>query len=580
MKKNPLVLLMFLLGCLVMVAGGEVMEISVSSGAQGKVDYEGFTMIRAANVHLNGKVANMALEGENRINAQVRYGWILETSTRELKWSAFESCGKDSKFEGGILPIDTDIFLPEGDYELYYVRMDSTFLVYKWKSKLAQVLPKILAPPPEKELRDMGLTLSGPKDILAPRKILKDQLIPNQAVSITGVGDQQSMVKGFSLKKDTQIEIYAIGEGSPRDGGIYDYGWIMDVDNHRRVWTMTARSSVFAGGTEKNILVKDSIVLPKGSYTLHYVTDDSHSPEKWNANPPSDPLAWGITLKVRSKELLENFASLEQEEGHAPFLQIVRVRDNQMIGMGFKLTKDIPVQILCIGEQESSNGMADFGWIIDAETLEKVWEMKKDRTQHAGGANKNRMVDEVLTFHKGAFIAYYKTDNSHSYDDWNDSPPYNKEKWGLTLTTRNKEDIKFIELFNPKDFEEKSVIEKIVKVGNYQYKEESFNLRKDTRVRIQAIGEGTHSDGLVDYGWLEDEDTGKVVWMMTMEKTEHAGGAKKNRQEVEILRLKAGHYKLGYQTDGSHAYNSWNSDPPDFQDRYGIMIFEDHSKKD
>jgi hypothetical protein len=60
-----------------------------------------------------------------------------------------------------------------------------------------------------------------------------------------------------------------------------------------------------AGGDKKNRLVNTTIHLGKGEYELHYRTDDSHSFNDWNADPPEDREHWGITLyKVgREKDL-------------------------------------------------------------------------------------------------------------------------------------------------------------------------------------------------------------------------------------------------------------------------------------
>jgi hypothetical protein len=39
-----------------------------------------------------------------------------------------------------------------------------------------------------------------------------------------------------------------------------------------------------------------TIHLGAGEYVLHYRTDDSHSFGAWNADPPSDPSRWGVTV--------------------------------------------------------------------------------------------------------------------------------------------------------------------------------------------------------------------------------------------------------------------------------------------
>ena len=51
-----------------------------------------------------------------------------------------------------------------------------------------------------------------------------------------------------------------------------------------------------------------------------------------------------------------------------------------------------------------------------------VWEMKAPGTKRAGGAGKNRMVDTVVTLSAGKYRLRYKTDDSHSFDNWNALP--------------------------------------------------------------------------------------------------------------------------------------------------------------
>ena len=50
---------------------------------------------------------------------------------------------------------------------------------------------------------------------------------------------------------------------------------------------------------------------------------------------------------------------------------------------------------------------------------------------------------------------------------------------------------------------------------------------------------------------------------MTWENTLHAGGAIKNRKADVRLRLPAGHYRLRFRSDDSHAFMDWNAAAPD-----------------
>jgi hypothetical protein len=99
----------------------------------------------------------------------------------------------------------------------------------------------------------------------------------------------------FDLDKDTQVQIYALGEGT--DGEMYDYGWIRNRDSGKTIWQMEYRDTEHGGGARKNRVERDSIELPAGRYELVYVTDGSHSFEGWNDRRPDDPMSWGITVR-------------------------------------------------------------------------------------------------------------------------------------------------------------------------------------------------------------------------------------------------------------------------------------------
>jgi hypothetical protein len=155
--------------------------------------------------------------------------------------------------------------------------------------------------------------------------------------------------------------------------------------------------------------------------------------------------------------------------------------------------------------------------------------------------------------------------------DWNSSRPRDAEHWGLTLVAED-ESFKPADVAEYKPEEDKSILARLVNIRDNDKKRARFTLEKDGVVRILAIGEG--SDGeMSDYGWIEDDRTGKAVWEMTYRRTGHAGGASKNRMLNESLPLKAGEYTVIYESDGSHSFNDWNDDPPYDPYSWGITVY-------
>ena len=181
-------------------------------------------------------------------------------------------------------------------------------------------------------------------------------------------------------------------------------------------------------------------------------------------------------------------------------------------------------------------------------------------------------MDEIITLPKGSYLVSYTTDDSHAYDDWNAEPPFDPEHYGITImgvgAHYNSANVaKFVEQ------RAKNIIAQIVRVGDNADKTERFTLDKPTRVRIYAIGEGQNRE-MFDYGWIENAKTGNTVWEMTYGMTFHAGGGRKNRMVNMAILLEKGDYKLRWRSDDSHSYGSWNVDPPDDPEYWGITLYK------
>jgi hypothetical protein len=215
--------------------------------------------------------------------------------------------------------------------------------------------------------------------------------------------------------------------------------------------------------------------------------------------------------------------------------------------------------------------MFDYGWIV-GPNHRRVWEMRYDDTEPAGGADKNRLIDRVVHLDAGDYTAYFVTDDSHSAKHWNASAPPDGKRWGMTLLSATSAAPAAVtthaEVADP------SLVAQIVRVRDHERKQTTFTLAQDSRVRIYALGEADDGE-LADYGWLEDAKSHRKVWEMTYRATEPAGGAAKNRRFDGAISLPAGDYVVHYVTDGSHAFGEWNADPPDDPMSWGITISRD-----
>jgi len=538
-----------------------------------EVKFEGFTLAEPQTISI--KVVS-----SNREHPLWTRAWILNSDTREMVWDVRHASSKNDD-RTTVVYSDT-VSLPPGTYEVYYASFPYSFFSINGFSDLMDFLGDKVFHWNDGEdfsgdYRDLSIVVEGNGTHLDKKAIedLQERYRKNSLFSMSGLWDNQSEHQGFILDKPTQLDIYAIGE--VRSDGAFDYGWIKNVKTGDIVWTMMNRDLKHAGGDRKNRMDKETISLPAGTYAAFFVTDDSHSAHEWNAPPPYDPEFWGMTVRTSLPEAKDHVQiyTYENVPSKNVIAEITRVREKEYRSKGFTLKRGMDVRVLAIGEG-SDDEMYDYGWIVNATTNKKVWEMNYFDTQNAGGAKKNRMTDKVIHLDKGSYVATYVSDGSHNYGDWNAAPPYDPEHWGITVL--GAEDKFASSDVAPYDEDNsKSVLARIIRVGDDERKHKNFTLAKDGEVRIYALGEG-RDDEMDDYGWIENAVTGKTVWEMTYRMTEPAGGAEKNRRFDGTLLLKAGEYIVHYRSDDSHSFDGWNDDPPADPYNWGITVYSADTK--
>lgn len=546
-------------------------SVVVGRVSTGDVDFAGFKLSQDATVHIEGTGASYEKWGNNL----AYYGWIIDSESREVVWSLLDDY-EDEYFHGeGSFDFEADLELKKGTYEVYYTSMyDRSYYKYHindFGDVVNQVIRAIADDDDHRHYRDekYNMTVTGNKGFTANtgREYL-DNMASKSIVSIVRTGDNEMETKNFALTKETKLYVYCQGEREGRE--FYDFAWIYDLKTREKVWPNSVTDYDRAGGGRKNFLAFQEINLPAGHYQVNYVTDGSHSYDRWNVMPPNDPQMWGITVWCDNEDK-KNVSKNVKE--YLPVVDLTRIRDNDFESQGFELTQDMDVRVICLGEI-ANHDPDDYGWIIDAKSRQTIWKFTWSNSDYAGGADKNRISNEVLSLDKGKYIAYFASDGSHSYRDWNSAPPHDQKLWGLSVWTVNDGDKTKIKIFEEEELDEENVVAKIIRVRDNERDYESFSLPSDTKVRVYAIGEGDDGD-MYDLGWIKNMDTGKVVWEMTYRTSEHAGGARKNRMFNDYVYLPKGNYRLYYESDGSHSYMDWNDDPPLDQMNYGIKVLKD-----
>lgn len=274
---------------------------------------------------------------------------------------------------------------------------------------------------------------------------------------------------------------------------------------------------------------------------------------------------------------------------------------------GFVLPQTMKVHVYArggavrtLGHQRNDTPFFAYGWILNADTREVVWQMD--------GADAKRdwdyrIADKYLELPKGRYEAYF---SNHGYG----------QSLLFAQWTRNidRRDVGVLERQQPRGFlaalgtDSSSLVRHWrEQVGNYGLElylpggdpaqvtlfeapqawknrmitlpatsdnghwNQSFQLKKSTTIHVYAEGEGS-GDRMHDYGWILDARSRKRVWEMTMGKAAFAGGARKNRRQVETLELPAGDYEAHFITDGSHSPADWNAAPPCDPGMYGLTV--------
>lgn len=414
--------------------------------------------------------------------------------------------------------------------------------------------------------------------------------------------------QGFTLPRAMKIHVYARGGGLRsffhREEGqpLFAYGWILNATTREVVWQMDGSN------IKRNweYWVADRYIdLPAGSYEAYFANHgfaQSLLFAQWSRNidrralPPAGQRegrrhSHGFLEAIGADEssLLRHWRdqvgnygmelyvaggqAAEVSTFEAPlrwkniFLSLPAATDDGHWSQAFHVSRPTTVHIYAEGEG-SGRRMHDYGWITNARTRARVWEMTMDKSQFAGGARKNRRQVETLQLPAGDYEATFVTDDSHSPADWNAAPPCDPGMYGLTLSVPSDAEAAAVSLAASLKW---TPLAEVVRVGNDQDRSATFSLAGAQPVRIYAIAEA-NGDEMADEAWIEDA-SGKRVWVMVPGLTSHAGGASKNRMADEVVTLPKGTYTLHVRTDDSHAFGDWNDDAPWDKEHYGLTVF-------
>ncbi len=440
--------------------------------------------------------------------------------------------------------------------------------------------------------------------VLAP-VALKAQERP--VLTLGDLASAEVRQQGFTLPRAMTVHVYARGAGARlwweghTGTRLFASGWILNAATREVVWQMDGANGRRAG----DLRVADQYLdLPAGSYEAYFADygfgenlffsgwirniDRRHLRPQLAPSRGSHSLlgVFGLSREGAEREWLRQVGQYGMqvsvpaaeagmvETFPAPLrwrnilFSLAATDDNGHWAQAFRLRRAVTVHLYAEGEG-SGDRMVDTGWIQDARTRQRVWEMSPDKAQYAGGAEKNRRQVETIRLPAGDYVATFVTDGSHSPADWNAAPPCDPGLYGLTLSVPEDGDLAAVTLIP--EPEPGPVLAQLVRVPDDQDLSAGFALKAAQTVRIYALGE-RDGDDMADTAWIEDA-AGKTVWRMEAAKTQYAGGASKNRQVDELVKLPKGAYTLRVRTDDSHAYGDWNAGRPWDAEHYGATVY-------
>jgi hypothetical protein len=387
-------------------------------------------------------------------------------------------------------------------------------------------------------------------------------------------GRRDDLAYSFAVREPTALRLEAVGE---LYRGQTDYGWIDNLTTGQRAWEMTRDNTEPAGGSVKNRRFSGTLTLTPGVYRAAFETDGSHDADRWTANPPLDPAAYGLYLYSDTPDQVVAFDPWNRLP---KLVEMTGIGDDALETATFTLDDSLRVWAYAVGEMRSGSDY-DHAWLI-REGAGTVWEMDYGETRHAGGEGRNRVEEASLQLPPGTYTLHYESDGSHSPEGWHSEPPDHPERWGVTLfALADEAPAVAVERSNeranagagptPPRSPDGTLPVRLAPLRNDEDVERTFTLDAETRLHIRAVGEILLTDRY-DYGWITDERQDDLVWEMTRSNTEPAGGSRKNRRYDGTITLPAGTYTVHFETDGSHAFGDFSQGSPSDPSAWGIVV--------
>lgn len=248
---------------------------------------------------------------------------------------------------------------------------------------------------------------------------------------------------------------------------------------------------------------------------------------------------------------------------------------------GFSLSRAGEVEIEAVGLAGpfgSTGGTA--AWVLDAASRKMVWEMRAARP--VAQARRSSRYRQRVRLAAGDYELHYAVrpglgegddDAVERFVDglFGASVP-REDLAALGATVRGEGRPMDAAAFErARERHRRGLLADLAGLGDGVLESRGFTLAAPAEVEVYAVGE-LFEDWTSDVGWIVDADRRRVVWELTWENSEHAGGGDGNRTARARLRLPAGRYAATFVTDAGHSSAGWYNPPPHDPAFWGLTV--------
>lgn len=417
--------------------------------------------------------------------------------------------------------------------------------------------------------------------LLLAYRVIQGPPPPSGLIVHTDLKPGQLKREAFAIDQPLRVAIDAVGSFESGQSGsrLAAYAWILRREDRSVAWKMDPTRA--SRDRETLALVQDTLELAPGTYDVYFASFGNRRSAHTGISVldrllghegpwRDDHDRWRVVVRRANGQDVTFHPQRSQSEaelsprGEGLIWSTAPMRGHQRSEHVFHAAAEVPVRAYAVGE--INQRQMDFGWIENAVTGERIWEMTLENTKPAGGWDVNRLFDDTLHLPAGIYRVVFETDARQSFSDWVGNPPFDPAGWGLSLFTPPTASVAE---FDP--WSNRTPIVQIDRVKNDESRSAQFLVKRPVQLAVFALGE-MGDGGRYDYAWIRNNDTQATVWEMTYERSNPAGGHN-NRRELAFLELPPGTYTVTYRTDDSHSYDSWRHGRPDHPERWGVSVF-------